>query len=203
MGEAVLILGHSGSGKSTSLRNFNKDELGVLNVANKRLPFKNDFNLAYKANNKDMYDLIHKVFKNNKLNTYVIDDSQYLMAFENFNRATEPGYKKFTEMAQSFYRVIQQAKATNNNTIVYFLHHLDEDVEGRMKTKTIGKMLDDQLVVEGLFSIVLRAVKAKDGYKFITNGQEPFKSPIDMFPEVIDNDLKMVDTTIREYYNMK
>lgn len=202
MGIPVMILGASGSGKSTSLRNFSPDEIGIFNVASKPLPFRSskDMNIV----NGATYSGITKSLNKNTFKAYVIDDSQYLMAFEMFGRAKETGYNKFTDMAQNFYNLIQTIiKDTSPDTIVYFLHHT-ETVDGHLKAKTIGKMLDEKLTVEGLFSIVLYCYSDEQEHYFITqsDGTTTAKSPMEMFPLKIDNDLKMVDTTIREYYEL-
>ncbi len=199
MAEVVLVLGYSGSGKSTSLRNFNKDEVGIINVSNKRLPFKNDFKMFNSSN----YREIENVLKKNSKKRYVIDDSQYLMAFESFNLAKTPGYGKFTDMAVHFYNLIQTAKSLSEDTIVYFLHHLEKTEQEDLKIKTVGKMLDQQLTLEGLFSIVIGAVQQDKKYMFLTNGMPPFKTPMGMFEtQYIDNDLKYVDSIIREFWNI-
>ena len=143
--------------------------------------------------------------KKHDFKSYVIDDSQYLLAFELFDRAKENGYGKFTDIAIRFRNMISYvARQTPPDCIVYFLHHTDYDDGGRIKAKTVGKMLDNQLTVEGLFSIVLLASANNGSYKFITNdgGSSPAKSPLEMFDREIDNDLKFVDATIREYYNI-
>lgn len=201
MGIPVLVLGKSGSGKSASLRNFSSDEIGIFNVASKPLPFKNDL----KKINGATYVQIHKGLANSKLKAYVIDDSQYLMAFELFAKANDKGYNKFTEMAVNFYNLIQTViRDTPEDVIVYFLHHTQENEYG-IKAKTVGKMLDDQLTVEGLFSIVIMSVCKMGEYKFLTHtdGTNTVKTPIGMFENMeIDNDLKMVDDTIREYYEI-
>lgn len=202
MGIAVMILGASGSGKSTSLRNFEPDEVGVFNVASKPLPFRKKLKVV----NNATYGLITKVLSNPQLKKYVIDDSQYLMAFESFDHAKETGYGKFTNMALNFRNLIDYViKKTPDDVIVYFLHHTELSEDGRLKAKTLGKMLDNQLTVEGLFSIVLLCQTEGSEHYFITNsdGSNPAKSPLDMFPMRIDNDLKFVDKTIREYYEME
>lgn len=199
MGIAVMILGASGSGKSTSLRNFDPDEVGIFNVAGKPLPFRKKLNVA----NNATYGTILKVLKSHALKKYVVDDSQYLMAFESFDHAQETGYGKFTNMALNFKNLISTAiQNTPDDCIVYFLHHTEMSDNGHIKAKTLGKMLDNQLTVEGLFSIVLLCQTEGTEHYFVTNsdGTNPAKSPIDMFALKIDNDLKMVDTKIREYY---
>ena len=201
MGIPVLIMGASGAGKSTSLRNFEAGEIGIFHVAGKPLPFRKKLP---KADNVS-YETIQKGLVNGKLKTYVIDDSQYLMAFESFRRAKETGYGKNIDLASNFKNLIQTVIAnTPSDVIVYFLHHTETLEDGRIKAKTLGKMLDNQLTVEGLFSIVLLAVRDESGYHFITNsdGMTTAKSPFEMFEQVIDNDLKMVDSTIREYWNL-
>lgn len=201
MGIPILILGASGSGKSTSLRNFDPKEIGIFNVASKPLPFRKKLPRVDNAN----YSTIYKGLTDPKLKKYVIDDSQYLMAFESFDHAKETGYGKFTNMALNFRNLINYVVTQlPPDVIVYFLHHTEVAEDGRLKAKTLGKMLDNQLTVEGLFSIVLLCQVEGSEHFFITNsdGSNPAKSPMEMFEPKIDNDLKMVDTTIREYYDM-
>ena len=211
MGIPVLLLGESGSGKSTSLRNFKKGEIGILNIAGKPLPFKSElepFNVSREAKKMgvDRYSLIKEIAKKSKANSIVIDDSQYLLAFDSFDKAKETGYGKFTDMAVNFESLIEFViNELDDNKIVYFLHHYEVTDFGKIKAKTIGKMLDNQLTLEGLFSIVLLCQTDGISHKFITqsDGTTTVKSPMEMFDKEINNDLKMVDTTIREYYNLK
>ena len=194
-------MGESGSGKSCSMRNFNSDEVGVFNVASKPLPFKSNLKKIDNAN----YNSIIKALSKPNLKTYVIDDSQYLMAFEMFDRAKETGYNKFTDIALNFKNLITFiSTGVPDDVIVYFLHHVETTEQGRIKAKTSGKMIDNQLTLEGLFSIVLLANNEMNEYKFITqsNGFTTAKSPMGMFTPEIDNDLKKVDQIIREYYNL-
>ena len=211
MGIPVLILGESGSGKSASLRNFKKGDVGVMNVAGKPLPFKTDivpYNVSKKAKEKntDRYTLVKSVIKKSSVNAFVIDDSQYLMAFDSFDKAKETGYGKFTDMAVSFEKLIEFCiNEIEDDKTVYFLHHCETTDTGKQKAKTIGKMLDSQLTIEGLFAIVLFCVPDGQTHKFITqsDGTTTAKSPMEMFETEIDNDLKFVDERIREYYNLK
>lgn len=201
MGIPVLILGESGSGKSTSMRNFDPSELTVFNVANKLLPFRKKLNVINNAG----YGTIGKELQKQEKKIYVIDDSQYLLAFELFNRAKEKGYDKFTDIAVRFEKMLDYIiKGTPEDCIVYLLHHCETTDTGKIKAKTVGKMLDNQLTVEGLFSIVLYAFVEDDKHLFRTtnDGFCPAKAPMDMFEPIIDNDLKFVDTTIREYYKL-
>lgn len=124
MGVPVLIMGESGSGKTYSLKNFNPAEVGIFSIEKGRLPFKGDFKVVKNATYKD----IGKIFSDPKLKRYVIDDSQYLLVNELFDRAKETGYQKYTDMAVSFRNLIH---AVNRNlpddVIVYFLHHIETD----------------------------------------------------------------------------
>lgn len=202
MGIPVLILGASGSGKSTSLQYFSQQEVMVFNVAGKPFPFQKKLD---KINNAT-YREIGKELEQKRYKKYVVEDSQYLLAFDLFNRAKETGYGKFTDIAVRFYNMIQYViRKMPENTIVYFLHHTEETANGKIKAKTIGKMLDDQLTVEGLFSIVLLAETDGTNYRFITqsDGYTTCKSPINMFEKEIKNNLKKVDETIRKYWNLE
>lgn len=202
MGIPVLILGESGSGKSASLRNFAPDEVTILNVAGKPLPFRDK--MKYIVNNPGYLE-ISKALGNCPTKAAVIDDSQYLMAFELFNRAKENGYNKFTDIALNFRNLIDTViRFTPQDEIVYFLHHSEKDADGCLKAKTIGKMLDDKLTVEGLFSIVLlcRTDGKRHYFETQSNGMTTAKSPMDLFPAEIDNDLKAVDDAIRAYWEL-
>jgi hypothetical protein len=200
MGVPVLVLGESGSGKSCSLRNFDPNEVGIFNVASKPLPFRKKMRML----NEAKYQEIMAVLVKNQSKCYVIDDAQYLMAFSLFDRANEVGYKKFTDTAVDFYNLVQTViKLTSEDTIVYFLQHIERDDTGRIKAKTAGKMLDNQLTLEGLFSIVLLCEAKGEEHYFITqsDGTSTAKSPMGLFDSLkIDNDLKMVDDAIRNYY---
>jgi len=202
VGIPVLILGESGSGKSASLRNFSEKEVGIFNVAAKPLPFRKKLPKVDGAT----YKTIENGLLTPRLKTYVIDDSQYLLAFDFFDRAKEIGYQKFTDMALAFRNLIQFViTKTPPDVIVYFLHHVERRDDGVLKAKTIGKMLDEKLTVEGLFSIVLMAQTDGKEHWFLTqnDGLSTVKSPMEMFAsEKIDNDLKLVDQTIRNYYEL-
>ena len=208
MGIPVLILGESGSGKSASLRNFSAEEVGILNVAGKPLPFRKKLNVISSVkteggNRRINYDDILRALARAKVKTYVIDDSQYLMAFDELDRAKETSFNKFTEMALNFSGLVRYIiDYLPPDVIVYFLHHTEITDTGRIKAKTVGKMIDSKLTLEGLFSIVLVCEATSDGHYFITqsDGYTTAKSPMEMFDLKIDNDLKMVDSTIREYW---
>lgn len=201
MGIPVLILGESGSGKSASLRNFKPDEIGLINVNGKPLPFKNDL----KSINTDNYAKIEKALQKAEVKTLVIDDSQYLMANEFMRTAKVTGFQKFTDIGLNFWNLIKAVSALPDDKIVYFLHHIETTDTGRQKIKTIGKLLDEKITLEGMFTIVLKTSVHDGQYRFSTqnNGFDTVKTPIGMFDsEEIDNDLKAVDVAIRNYYKI-
>lgn len=203
MGIPVMILGESGSGKSSSMRNFAPNEIGIINVGKKPLPFRSQI----KPFNSDNYTKIVDVMQKAKAKSIVIDDCQYLMANEFMRNAKVTGFQKFTDIALNFWSLVQIViDQLPDDVIVYFLGHIERDANGNEKFKTIGKMLDEKITIEGLFTIVLKTVVSDGKYQFSTqtNGMDTVKSPLGMFSEpLIENDLKMVDETIRDYYNIK
>lgn len=216
----VLVIGASGSGKTYSLKNFKASEVGILSIEKGRLPFDqrgipddeklkvikvksfNDNEHSPAQANAAKYSWIQTVIKNAKTKSIVIDDSQYLLSGEFFDRAYEKGYDKFTDIAAKFRNLIHFInELPEDDKIVYFLHHNDIGDDGRAKVKTVGKMLDEKLVVEGCFDVVLYC----QDQKFFTqsNGQSTAKTPEGMFDLEIPNDLKMVDDAIRDYYGIQ
>lgn len=203
MGLPVLCIGESGSGKSYSIKNFEPEEVGIFAVEKSLLPFKKNFKIAKHAD----YKTIMSCFKGGtKLKKYIIDDSQYLLVNELFDKAKDTGYGKFTDIAVHFRDLIHYINHNlPDDVIVYFLHHSETDTNtGKIKAKTVGKMLDNQLTVEGCFSIVLLCAAEGTEHYFITqsDGYTTSKSPEGMFDVKIPNDLKAVDTAIREYYSL-
>lgn len=208
MGIGVLVIGKSGSGKSTSLRNFKKDEVGIINVISKPLPFKNDLITI----DTDNYADIKKILKDAKAKSIVIDDAGYLITNQFMRKHSNAGggnavYNLYNELADNFWNLIaNEIKNAPQDRITYLFMHEDKNEYGDIKPKTIGKLLDDKVNVEGLFSIVLRAKKIDKNYYFFTQSTDGdvAKSPIGMFNDLyIENDLKFVDDKIREYYNIK
>ena len=213
-GMGVLLMGASGSGKSTSLRNLPAEETAIINITNKPMPFRNKDNkkiVCLKDFNADSYDELYKqiikAIQGTKKRIVVVDDSSYMMSFENFEKATNKGYDKFTTMAKNYYDLIKSAISCDGEKIVYIITHEEiDDVNQLYRPKTIGKMLSNQLVIEGLFSIVLRSLYKNGEYIFQTqnDGTSVCKSPMDMFEQKeMPNDLFEVDKLIREYYGFK
>ena len=210
----VLVEGRSGSGKTFALKNFKPDELGVISVEKGRLPFRSELKVIripkwnggeqqnYGQLNAAKYAWVENMIRKATVKSIAIDDSQYLLANELFDRAYEKGYDKYTQMAVNFRNLIHFVNdLEDDDKIVYFLHHSETDSDGREKCKTIGKMLDEKLTIEGCFDIVLYC----QDHKFFTqsNGISTAKSPEGMFDLEIPNDLKAVDVAIRNYYNME
>ena len=205
MGIPVLILGESGSGKTTAIRTMDPDSTAIFMVEKQRLPFRAKFP---KVVPQATYSHITKALQEHKLKRYVIDDSQYLLVNEFFDRANEKGYDKFTQIALNFRNLIHWVNiGCPGDVIVYFLHHTQtDDVTGRLKAKTIGRMLDEKLTVEGCFDIVMKTEHNQEGWWFRTHstGNDPVKTPMEMFSDdLIPNDLALVDRTIREYYGLE
>ena len=215
MGIPAMILGESGSGKTTSLRNLNPDEVVLIQAVNKPLPFRNDFKpwdsdtktgtIIVTDQSKDICRAI-AAFPNYGKKIIIIDDYQYTMANEYMRRSSETGFTKFTEIARHAWNIAMAAQSAPNDVRIYLLSHVNHDDQGRIKAKTIGKMLDEKITLEGLFTIVMRAVRENGEYLFTTqnNGNDTVKTPMDLFQtETIDNDLNAVDQAIKQYYNIQ
>jgi hypothetical protein len=200
MGIAVMIMGESGTGKSTSIRNFKN--AGIINVYGKPLPFKSNV----KPTNLDDCNKIINAMKNEKSNIIVIDDFQGLLVTQYMGRAKEQGYQKYTDMALGYYNVIRTVQSLPPEKRVYFLSHIERDPNGNEKVKTIGKLLDEKITVEGLFTVVLKTTVIEKNYYFYTHnsGSDTVKSPIGMFnDDLIPNDLAIVDRAICDYYQIE
>jgi len=197
----VLIIGKSGSGKSASLRNFKKEEIAIANVLGKPLPFKSDL----EAPKVDDYATILKAIEHTDKKVIVIDDANYLITNEFMNKSSVKGFDKYNEMGNNFFNLINGIKNVEGGKTVYLIMHEDTDDEGNVKPKTIGKLLDDKVNIQGMFTICLRSMFDNGNYIFRlkTNGQDCVKTPIGLFDEEqIENDLKLVDEKIREYYEL-
>ena len=197
----ILLIGKSGSGKSTSLRNFKKDEIAVVNVLGKPLPFKTDIN----APKCDNYDTILKSIAKTERKTIVIDDANYLITNEFMNKTSVKGFDKYNELANNFWNLINGIKNIEGGKTVYLIMHEDTDENGNVKPKTIGKLLDDKVNIQGMFTICIRSMFENGNYIFRlkTNGQDCVKTPFGMFEnEEMENDLKEFDKVVREYYEL-
>lgn len=197
----VLLIGQSGSGKSTSLRNFKREEVAVINVLGKPLPFKSDIN----AKKVEDYATILAAIKATNKKTIIIDDANYLITAEFMKNSSVKGYDKYNEMANNFYNLINAIKNIEGGKTVYLIMHEDADENGNIKPKTIGKLLDDKVNIQGMFTICIRSMYESGNYIFRlkTNGQDCVKTPFDMFEEeYMENDLKEFDKVVREYYEL-
>lgn len=226
MAQSILIIAESGSGKSTSIRTLNPKETFIINIASKPLPFKNwqnnyklydkttnpNGNLLNISNPTNIYAAMkHVSEKMPHVKNLIIDDWQYMSSFEYFDRASEKGYDKFTQIAANLAQVAKLPKDLRDDLFIFFLTHSEDtiDVNGKrkIKAKTVGKMIDNSLTLEGLFSIVLFAKvikneKNKLEYVFVTqtDGENTCKTPMEMFDnEYIPNDLELVRQTILKY----
>lgn len=202
MGIPVLILGESGTGKTTSLRNFQNGELALVNVVGKPLPFRGDFESISKTTDANK---IMKFMKTTAAKSIVIDDCQYIMSFQYMRRIKENGWEKFNDLQSDFFNIIEVVGSLPDDVIVYFLSHIETKEDGRQKIKTIGKLLDEKITIEGMFTTVLKTHVSDGKYYFLTqnSGTDTVKSPLGMFADfAIDNDLKYVDEKIRNYYRL-
>lgn len=224
---AIAIVGSSGTGKSTSygslpeigVKGLNPKETVICNVAGKDLPFRGwqkvytgklseGGNYLETSDSSVIADTIRLVSdKRPEIKNYVIDDGQFIMAFEFMRRAKEAGYNKFTDIGVNIAKICEAARSTRKDLKVYFLWHPEDNKEYGYKMKTLGAMLDNYLTLEGLFTVVLYStvIKGADNkakYQFVTNndGKYPAKSPVGMFPELtIPNDLSIVSELIDKY----
>ena len=202
MGMPILILGESGTGKTTSLRNFQEGEIAIVNVTGKALPFRGKFETLRATT--DAWQIL-KFMRETTAKRIIIDDCQYIMSFQYMRRIKESGWEKFNELQSDFFTIIDAVTTLPDDVIVYFLSHLETKDDGRQKIKTIGKMLDEKITLEGMFTTVLKTHVSDGKYYFLTqnSGNDTVKSPLGMFADfAIDNDLKYVDEKIRNYYQI-
>lgn len=212
----VLIISKSAAGKSSSLRNFEHDEIALINVLNKPLPFKTKFdstinplkNGEQALTPAQSYELIKQAMLKTEKKSIVVDDFGYLLT-NHLMVGKEQGGNKFDlfdDIASKPWNLIEWIRERlPEDKIVYIMMHEEENEFGGVKPKTIGKMLDDKICLEGLFTIVIRCVFKDEKHLFEVHmrGNDVTKTPMGMFEEdVIDNDLKLIDDTVRKYYDM-
>lgn len=200
MARLVLILARSGTGKSTSLRNFKKGEASAVLCSGKELPFRTDIATFIPKGYAQVYQAIEKA----STPVVVLDDVNYLMSMEEMARANEIGYQKFSVMAQNMYNVFKAIMDKESDQIFYLLAHSAEPAEGdnQLRFKTTGKMLSEKVVLEGLTNIVIGAEVDDDEFVFkVKTDGTGIKTPMGMFDTpTVPNDLKVIDQTIRNYY---
>jgi len=209
-----LIMGESGTGKSTSLRNLDPAQTLLIQAVKKPLPFRSpDWKPVQDGGNILVTDHSAKIvaaMQKTKRDIIVIDDFQYIMANEFMRRVTDhevgnQAFAKYNEIARHAWDIFTQAQALADNKRVYILSHTATDEQGKTKIKTIGKLLDEKIVLEGLVTIVLRTLRINEAYIFATqnSGSDTTKSPLGLFEdEHIENDLAAVDAAICKYYGI-
>ena len=204
----VLIIGKSGGGKSTSLRNcVDNENWNLINVLGKPLPFKGKIPQVI----TDDYTQVTKCLAGSTAHSIVIDDAGYLITNYFMKNHSSKGagnavFSMYNTLADNFWNLIEFVKKLPDDKIVYIIMHEDIDDFGNVKPKTIGKLLDEKLIVEGMFTIVLRCVYESGKHLFVTQAIDGSvsKTPMGMFEELeIDNDLLYVDNKIREYYGLE
>jgi hypothetical protein len=219
MSISALILGESGTGKTTSLRNLPAASTLLIQPVRKPLPFRSgDWRLFDKADAQkngsaragnvfvtDRSDEIIRLMRGTSRDVIVLDDFQYCLANEYMRRSEEKGFEKFADIGRHAWDILTAANELSAQKRVYIMGHTQTDDFGRVKVKTIGKMLDEKIVIEGMFSIVLRTAVSNGAYLFSTrnNGSDTVKTPIGLFADdMIDNDLAEVDAAIVDYYQL-
>jgi len=201
MAQIVLVLSASGTGKSSSLRNLKKEEAAVILCSGKDLPFKHDLPTMVPKTYIDIFNAIDKSEKP----IVVIDDVNYMMSFEEMNRATEKGFEKFTQMATNMFQLFKHIIDKKSDQVFYVFGHKADDDDGQVRLKTTGKMLSEKIVLEGLVDIVLTGEITDGQFQFrVRTDGTGVKSPLGMFKEpVVENDLRIVDDAVRDFYDIK
>lgn len=213
MSYATLILGESGTGKTASLRNLNPKNTLLIQPVRKPLPFRSKdwHEIKAKGDGGNIFvcndaQKIVACMKRAPQDVIVIDDWQYILSSQFMARRNEKSFDKFTDIGGAGYDIVQAASQLAENKRVYVLAHTATDEMGNVRIKTLGKLLDEKIVVEGMFTTVLRTfVDPGTGYFFLThnNGHDTVKSPMGMFKEnQVENDLAAIDDVICDYYGI-
>lgn len=214
MSISTIILGESGTGKTASLRNLSSKDALLIQVIKKPLPFRSDWKSVSDGGNiivSDNSAQICAAMRKTQRKVIIIDDFQYSMSNEFMRRVTDQesgnsAFQKFNEIAKSAWDIMNAASSLPDDVRVYILSHTQTDELGHTKIKTIGKLLDEKIVIEGLVSIVLRTEIFNDQFFFRTknSGSDTTKSPMGMFAEErIENDLDAIDKEICSFYNIQ
>jgi len=214
----VLIIGESGTGKSTAIRTLPPEQTFLINVINKPLPFRGSNKLYTKLSadgltgnyyatddHSTIMRLINMVNKKRpEIKYLVMDDAGYTLTNDFMRGALQKGYEKFSILARDFWEIMKTMNETRSDLLCFMLMHSDVDAQGKSKPKTIGKMLDEKVCIEGMFSCVLHSFLADGIYSFVTNntGTLMAKSPMGLFDQqIIPNDLFLVSEKINDYLN--
>lgn len=219
MSNTTLIIGSSGSGKSTSIRNLDPTKTFVLNTLDKPLPFRG-YKSKYKAISgwddkegnyyaSDDYVRIMRAIRmvsdsRPEIKILILDDFNYIMCNEFMRRSGERGFDKYSEMAAHVHSIVQELNATRPDLFCFIMSHTDADSQGFMRLKTIGKLLSEKVEIEGMVTTVFHSLVVDGEFKFLTQltNNHLAKSPLGMFSDkLIDNDLKPIIETMMEYYN--
>lgn len=205
MGQKILIMGESGTGKTTSLRNCDPKKTIIINPVAKPLPFRGNFiSLDGTTDADKIITGMHEAVKAG-IKIIVVDDFQYILSVPYMNRIKEAGWDKWNDFGDNYFRIIDECSKLPADVNVYFLTHTETLEDGTTTIKLIGKLLREKITIEGLFTTVLRTSVQDGKYYFLTqnSGKDTVKSPLGMFDSyAIDNDLNYVDEKIRNYYGM-
>ncbi|MGQ5522953.1 ATP-binding protein [Chitinimonas sp. PSY-7] len=214
MSVTTIVIGESGTGKSASMRNFDPNNTLLIQSVKKPLPFRTgnwrrierDLPAGGNIFVCDQSDRIIKFMQRTSRKIIVLDDFQYILANEFMRRSAETGFQKFSDIGRHAWDILTAAANLPDDVRVYILAHSQSDEFGNTKLKTIGKLLDEKITVEGMVSIVLRTMVRDGHYQFTTrnSGSDTVKTPMGLFEdEVIDNCLASVDEAICKYYGME
>lgn len=202
MARLIFVLGHPGTGKSTSLRNFKKDEIGYITVTGKELPFKTDIKPVVAKTAKEVTALVLKSSKP----VIVIDDVNYLFTFQVFGRSQEKDqFQVFRDIGNDFYKLVEAITSKDTQQNIYLFGHIELNDKNLVQLKTAGKTIRDNIAPEGLTNIVFESVVDLTDFVFkVRSDGSGVKSPMDMFDsETVPNDLKVVNDKINKYYGGK